>query len=323
MEGWKAATKGFVLLRLKLYVRLGRLLSKIGLGRIPGARRLYDLLYNRFIRPKGIFLLNIQGNKIYVDGTDATEGFGFLVSGVYEKYETELFKKMVEDGMVVVDIGANIGYYTLIAAKLVGNKGIVYAFEPEPSNYKRLCENIAINGYTNIVPVEKAVSKANGKTKLYVNAAMTHVSSFAKDNVLIHRKDFDCLEVETTTLDDFFERTVGNDRIDFMKIDVEGAEGLVVDGAERVLRNNSLKILMEFMPDCLRNVGADPLELLYKLRSYGFEIKLLNDRKQVLEPIKDTEDFCRTLEFWRQAKPREVVFNLLLEKQNTLGKGQA
>ena len=95
------------------------------------------------------------------------------MDGVNEKYETELFKKMVQDGMVVVDIGANIGYYTLIAAKLVGNKGIVYAFEPEPSNYELLCQNIAINGYTNVVPIEKAVSKTSGKTKLYVNAALT------------------------------------------------------------------------------------------------------------------------------------------------------
>jgi hypothetical protein len=113
--------------------------------------------------------------------------------------------------------------------------------------------------------------------------------------------------VETITLDDFFERTVGDDRIDLMKIDVEGAEELVVDGAERVLRNNRLKVLMEFMPDQLRNAGANPLELLYKLQNYGFAIKLLNDRKQVLEPVENTEEFCR------KANPGEL-FNLLLEK---------
>ena len=75
----------------------------------------------------------------------------------------------------------------------------------------------------------------------------------------------------------------------------------MVDGAERVLRNNSLKILMEFVPDLLRNVGTDPLELLYKLQNYGFEIKLFNERKQVLEPIEDIEEFCRTVESRRKA----------------------
>jgi FkbM family methyltransferase len=207
----------------------------------------------------------------------------------------------------VVDIGANIGYYTLIAARLVGKKGTVYAFEPEPTNYKLLCENIAINGYTNVVPIEKAVSNATGKTKLYVNAAIADVSSFAKDNVLTHSKNLDCLEVETITLDDFFERTVGDDRIDLMKIDVEGAEELVVDGAERVLRNNRLKVLMEFIPDQLRRAGTDPLQLLYKLQNHGFEMKLLNERRQVLEPIGNID------EFWRKAKAGEVS-NLLFER---------
>jgi FkbM family methyltransferase len=235
------------------------------------------------------------------------------MDGVHEKYETALFKKMVQDGMVVVDIGANIGYYTLIAARLVGNEGIVYAFEPEPSSYELLCKNIQANGYTNIIPIEKAVSKTNGKTRLYVNLAITNISSFARDNVLIHTETPDCLEVETITLDDFFRGQVGDDGIDFMRIDVEGAEELVVDGAERVLRNNSLKILMEFMPDLLRNAGTDPLELLYKLQNCGFAIKLLNDRKQVLEPVENTEEFCRAVELWRKAEPGEV-FNLLLEK---------
>lgn len=224
------------------------------------------------------------------------------MDGVHEKLETELFKKMVQNGMVVVDIGANIGYYTLIAARLVGKKGTVYAFEPEPSNYKLLCENIAINGYTNIVPIEKAISNTSGKAKLYVDRAMGDVSSFAKANVLLHSKNLSaCLEVETVTLDDFFERTVGDDRIDLMKIDVEGAEELVIGGADRVLRNNRLKIFMEFMPDQLRNAGTDPLQLLYKLQNYGFAIKVINDKRQVLEPMANTEDFCR------KAKPGPVI----------------
>ncbi|GAI28794.1 unnamed protein product [marine sediment metagenome] len=78
--------------------------------------------------------MDIQGNKMYVNTDD--RGFApiLLVDGVWEKYKTEVFKQMVKEGMVVVDIGANIGYYTLIGAELVGESGIVYAFEPEPSN---------------------------------------------------------------------------------------------------------------------------------------------------------------------------------------------
>jgi FkbM family methyltransferase len=285
----------------------------MGLGMIPGAGRLYSLVYNKFIRPKGFVLLNIQGNKMYVDCRATDIGLRLLMHGVHEKLETELFKQLVQDGMVVVDIGANIGYYTLIAAKLVGNKGIVYAFEPEPGNYKLLCENIAINGYTNVVPIQKAVSNTSGKAKLYVGRAIADVSSFAKDNVLTHSKNADCLEVETITLDDFFEGTVGDDRINLIKIDVEGAEELVVDGADRVLRKNKLKILIEFMPDQLRKAGTDPLELLRKLQNYGFAIKAINDKKQILETAGNTDEFCRIMQSRRKAEPNEVS-NLLLEK---------
>ena len=303
--------KGFVVFRLKLYARLGRFASRMGVGRVRGTTGLYRYLYRRFVRPKGVAFLNIEGNKMY--GADTFVGATLLMYGEYEKYETELFKNLVRSGMVVVDIGANIGYYTLIAAKLVGSKGVVYAFEPEPRNYELLCKNIVTNGYHNVVAINKAVSNTSGKAKLYVVKAVGDASSLARGNVLTYSKNVDCLEVETITLDDFFERTVGDDRIGLVKIDVEGAEGLVLSGAERVLRNNSLKILMEFIPDLLRNVGTDPVELLYKLQNYGFEIKLLNGRNQVLEPIKDAEEFCRTVGARRKASPLKAV-NLLLEK---------
>jgi FkbM family methyltransferase len=78
-----------------------------------------------------------------------------------------LFKGIVKEGMVVVDIGANIGYYTLIAAKLVGKSGIVYVFEPMPSNYECLCKNIEVNGYTNVVLIQKAVSNKYGIAKVW------------------------------------------------------------------------------------------------------------------------------------------------------------
>ena len=71
--------------------------------------------------------------------------------------------------MTVVDIGANYGSYTLIASKLVGNDGRVYAFEPEPGNYDILVKNIEMNGYTNVTPIRKAVSNKQGKVRLYVD----------------------------------------------------------------------------------------------------------------------------------------------------------
>ena len=81
-----------------------------------------------------------------------------------------------------------------------------------------------------------------------------------------------------------------------------------MEGAEKILKcNRSIKVIMEFWPDGLRNVGTDPLELLAKLTEYGFKLKRINEQKQVLEPIQSTSEFCM------RARPAEE-FNLFLEK---------
>lgn len=294
-----------------LFMRLTRFLTGKGLGRIPGAITLYSLVRDQ-LKPKAVILINVQGNKMYVNTDDKGIVPLLLRDGEMEKYDTELFKKMVKEGMVVVDVGANIGYYTLIAAKLVRKEGIVYAFEPEPSNYELLCKNIEVNGYTNVVPVQKAVSSKHGKTKLWCDKVNFASPSFSRENVLSFSNDavlekHNFVEVETVTLDEFFENTVKNTKVDFMKIDAEGAEGLIVDGAEKILKNNDLKIIMEFWPDALRNVGTDPLQALYKLQKYGFKIEFINERKQALEPLEEVIESC--------AKPRlSDGFNLLLRK---------
>lgn len=292
-----------------------------GFGKIPvvstlcGLRNsLYFLIYNK-LKPKGVVLMNIEGNKMYVNADDRGIAPMLLMDGVMEKYETELFKKMIKEGMVVVDIGANIGYFTLIAAKLVGKSGIVYAFEPEPTTYELLCRNIELNNYTNIVSIQKAVSNKQGKIGFWVDKAGIAISSIAKDNVLaFSRAPVDGLseepisiEIETITLDEFFKNL--SNKIDFIKIDTQGAEGLIIDGAETVLRGNNLKIAMEFWPDGLRNLGTDPLQLLQKVQKYGFKIKLINERKHAIEPIEPLE-FCKAI----SKKSGHQEFNLLLEK---------
>ncbi|GAI28792.1 unnamed protein product, partial [marine sediment metagenome] len=115
--------------------------------------------------------------------------------------------------------------------------------------------------------------------------------SFSKDNVLAASKHKTLekgsfVEVQTITLDDFFENKIKNNKVDVIKVDAEGAEGLAMDGSEKILKSNNLTVFIEFWPDGLRNLGTDPLELLHKLQKYGFKTKLINERKQSLEPIE-------------------------------------
>ena len=100
---------------------------------------------------------------------DALDSLNLFACGVYEPLETRIFKRLINRNDVVFDVGANIGYYTLIATKLVGEKGRVFAFEPEPTNFSLLEKNVKLNGYKNVVLMQKAVLNKTGKTKLYLH----------------------------------------------------------------------------------------------------------------------------------------------------------
>jgi FkbM family methyltransferase len=227
-----------------------------------------------------------------------------LSRGIYEDYTTEVFKNLIKLNMTVVDIGANIGYFTLIASRLAGK---VYAFEPEPHNYDLLVKNIAVNNYKNIITIQKAVSNRSGKTRFYIDKVNLGGHSFAQ-NTILQRAGY--LEVEAVTLDEFFENAVNQGPgIDIIKMDVEGAEGLVIAGAQRIFRRK-LRVIMEFLPRGLRNLGTDPLELLHKIRDQGFEIKVIDEINRCVrheEPIKIIE-LCES-----GKGGREDSDNLLLE----------
>ena len=123
-----------------------RLVSSTGLG--LGRFKLVRIFANRMTAPiKNDFAI-VMGNKMFLDPQDSLL---LSINGIYEEFETELVSKEISKNDVVVDIGANIGYYTLIFAKLVGENGKVFAFEPDPSNFALLKKNVELNGFRNVV----------------------------------------------------------------------------------------------------------------------------------------------------------------------------
>jgi len=158
----------------KLFFSLLRAITKIfsskgfGFGKIPMIKKFHCFLFAQLL-PSEVTLIHVQGSKMYVNPKDSGVGAHLLKSSVYEPYETKLFKQVMKEEMVVVDVGAHIGYFTLMAAKLVGAKGKVYAFEPDPSNYRLLVKSIHENGYRNVVAIQKAVSNKKQKTVLFLN----------------------------------------------------------------------------------------------------------------------------------------------------------
>jgi len=222
-----------------------------------------------FLKSKSVI---IEGHKIYLDSMDSLR---LSINKNYEPSKVAIVKREIKKGDVVVDIGANIGYYTLIFARLVGNNGHVYAFEPEPENFSILKKNIEVNGYKNVTLVNKAVSNKNCKIKFYLcddNKAMhtTNKSSYAKFS---HTINVDCIK-----LDDYFK----DHKISFMKIDVEGLEYNVVKGMDHILkRNKSIKIMSEFAPILIKDTGIKPQEFLDLLIENDFLLFDLDEKSKL------------------------------------------
>jgi FkbM family methyltransferase len=250
-------------------------------------RKIYPLLegsgllkfYPRKLLPIGSFLksraIEVAGHKMCVDPKDTLR---ILRKGLYEPAETALVEREVGQGDIVLDIGANIGYFSLLFARLVGREGRVFAFEPDPGNFSLLKKNVGMNKYDNVTLLRAAVSDANGTTKLYLHECNTMHTIHALG------EGRDWVDVDTVRLDDFSHD--GYDRrVDFVKMDIEGAEGLAIRGMLSLLQSNvGIKVLTEFNPFALRGFGVEAQEFLELFLNLGFGINRI-DEQGVAEPV--------------------------------------
>jgi len=252
-----------------------------------GGRNLekYYLIHsmNKFIKShlKKDFAI-IDGHKMFLDSNDSLR---LSINGVYEEFETEIVKKYVKSGDVVLDIGANIGYYTLILARLVGKKGKVFAFEPDPENFNILQRNVEINGYHNVVLLNKAVVNKTGKIYLSLSEENKGDHRIASS---LSRKT---IEIESIKLDDYFEN---DQNIDFIKMDIQGAEDAAIHGMIQLLtQNKEMKMLTEFSPNLLKECGVEPDQHLERLVKQGFKIFHINRKKRKMMDL-DINNILKT-----------------------------
>lgn len=243
--------------------------------KITVLRKLLTPLIN-YLKPQHLI---IEGNKFYIDKLDGTISQELILSHKWEEYQTVLFKQNIKKGDIVIDIGAHIGYYTLIAASIVGKKGKVYAFEPDLKNFSILMQNIKVNKYKNIIPINKAVTEKNTKLNLFINPTNTG------DHRIYEPKDKrKTIEIDAVTLDSMLK----NEKIDLIKMDIQGSEILALKGAPYVLANNkALKIITEFWPGGLRLSGGSAEEFLYLLRRNKFDLYNIDEAKNKLIAITD------------------------------------
>ena len=261
-------------MKIKDLYRLGeKVLGGHGIGNLP---IINDLNAKVIERLKNEFVI-IDGDKIFLDEKDSLL---LSINKIYEKNETNFVKDSVNKGDVVIDIGANIGYYTLMFAKLVGDTGKIYSFEPDPRNFLILEKNIQINGYNNVILEKKAVSNKLGKSTLYVNENSAG-SSMHKPNNVVNQ-----IYVDLITLDNYFE--VNTITPDFIKIDIEGYELNALKGMESILQSSDkTKIMIEYNPLTKKEFNSDPMDNLTFLSELGFKFKDLNSSVQTFLTFED------------------------------------
>ena len=212
-----------------------------------------------------------------------------ILEGGHEPYETEYFAKLVGPGMTVVDVGAHVGWYTLLAAQRVGASGRVVAFEPDPANYALLVQNVTANGFRNVETVQQAVSDGCRQAAFFLdpkNPGGHRLADWSDGRPSI--------PVEVTSLDAFFSASLHP--IDVVKIDTEGVELSVWRGMQRVLqRSPHLRVMMEFSPEALLRCGASPERLLAECQQSGFTAYWLNGQTQRVlpKPLEELLAICR------------------------------
>ena len=205
----------------------------------------------------------------------------FLTYG--EPFTIELFQRVIKPGTVIFDIVANIGIYTVFGAMKTGERGKVYAFEPDPRNYKYLVWNVRSHHLVNVLPVAKALANVEGGITLYMHADPTSSriveSSWRAEGIVGTRV------VKVSTLDKFAkEHRISN--IDVLKIDVEGAELSVIEGGKETLKHlPSVAIFFELAPKLITKPKI--IELLKLLKALDFQTWLIDeDGKRLLENVQ-------------------------------------
>lgn len=191
------------------------------------------------------------------------------VSGSWDEHVALLMMDSLTEGQTVVDIGANIGYFTLLASKLVGTSGKVLAIEPSHRNLKKLCEHLWLNVATNVAVL--SVAAGRGKTRVSISFPTYNNCGAATLRPIKSLQSHQALQV---ALDDVFE--AHSIRPDFIKMDIEGFELEALRGMERTLRCCSPMVVCEISEKFLSELGQSTRELLAFMKDCGYSCEVIS-----------------------------------------------
>ena len=228
------------------------------------------------------------------------EDVGRLIwlNGVFEKDETALFSRVVKSGDVCLDIGGNVGYFSLIIGR-AASPAPVHVFEPIPLNAALINANLRLNALDNVIVNQLALSDNEGTVRFSVSTDSAYSSMLSTGT----SAEAQSIDVTVTTLDAYLEQH-GIDKVDIIKMDVEGAEGQVLAGATKLFSDPTRKprlAMLELYDINLKPYGTSVDMIIETMIGWGYDVKVLSDDGDALVPYEPAM--------------RNIIYNIFFEAQ--------
>jgi FkbM family methyltransferase len=232
------------------------------------------------------------GQRMFVDTRDMSVAPHLLLDGRWEGWVTEEFLRHAKEGAVIVEVGANIGYYTLLGASRVGSGGKMIAFEATPDLCELVFKSIEINGFLDRCEIINKVAMDREDEvpfrRLKNRMGGSSIVPFDSDHLKQVYESSDEILVKSVSLDAFLEGR-GLPQVDLIKIDAEGSEPLIFKGLERTLkRSGSIVVIFELNRQMSWSLGCDALGMLQGFAEAGFTLHRIEPHGLVpFEPLNE------------------------------------
>ena len=226
-----------------------------------------------------VSLLRSVGNKVYERCFPIYHLLYRFFKAYTDRAERRLLRRILFAGAVAVDAGANIGIYSQFLSRCVGSTGVVHSFEPSFENFSRL--QSATRKLANVRVSQTAVGEHTGKSTLYLSDKLNvdHRTYITKEDPR------DAVPIDIVALDDYFK---SGERVDLIKMDIQGYEFYALRGATRVLQENpDINLLLEFWPLGLEQAGVDWEELIEMLRGFSMDVTIVKPSGLVAFDTRD------------------------------------
>lgn len=252
--------------------KLTRRLSSVrGMGRLIKPLRKYYAKHYAGREDRWIIINDYDGNLRMLIDRSCYMGASIYWAGFHHLWELSYLEKVLRPNMIFVDVGANQGEFTLFAAKRL-HQGIVLAFEPQEQMFELLQKNVEMNNFSNVRLFKYGLGNGEGCAALYTSLDTTLHDGWHEGLFTLYPSDYRNNFVQTIPLKrlDTVLLENGIDRVDIIKIDVEGAELFVLQGAEKLLELNRPKLLLEINEETFNQAGYSTADLLDFLSKYDY-----------------------------------------------------